>query len=394
MAIFAERESVSTSGVTATESVEHTWPTSLPSARVLLVALLLLSLAFSVSVIFRAQNPYGTLEPKYTDHLRHERYAEELLHRGLGLYSEPAGQLTRFGWEDDRTYIWPEVSYPYPVGALLFHLPAGVAIYRLGVNPVLVNQLVIVAYVALAHIGVFLFAREWLLTGRGGNIFIGLWLVAAFWALVVVWSLNAQFEALPLLFPLLAARRYWQGRHLEAALWVGVALFFKYQAAIFAPLVLGMLWQARSQGWRTLWRPGLVALMGVVGLDLYTTVISYHFVQIPEANLVSLDALLAGRWVPTGFRLLATATLTVSLTGLLAWRRQWMLAASAAFAVLFLASLPQVQGWYVLWLFPLALFGRGTDRDSVGFWTLGLCYLIYQLPDPAYLAGAFAPFFH
>jgi len=83
--------------------------------------------------------------------------------------------------------------------------------------------------------------------------------------------------------------------------------------------------------------------------------------------------------------------LTVSLAAYLMRRRQAALALNVMLTIPFLALLPQVQGWYLLWLFPLALFAAPAERDGVGFWALGLAYLIRQLPDPSFLSVLVLP---
>ena len=361
------------------------------ASRLLLAALVLASLAVSTVIVAYPDNAYGTLENQYTDHLRHQRYGEEFLRSGLAIYTEPAGSLQRLPGEDDRTYIWPAVSYPYPLGTLLLHLPAGVATYRLGTDPILVNRGLIALYVTLAHLCLYVFARGFFARGEAGNPFLGLWVVGIFWVSMVMWSLNGQFEALPLLLVLLASRSYWRGRYDISVALIGGALLFKYQAALFAPLLISMLWRRAAEHPRALLNWGTAVLGVAVAADLFTSALSYRYVQMPDANLIGYSTLFSGQLFPGAARLLVTLAMTLTLAAYLAWQRQPALATNVLFAAPFLALLPQVQGWYLLWLFPLALFARGAQRDALGFWALGLAYLVRQLPDPSFISALIMP---
>ena len=366
-------------------------PRSRSLQKLVLVSLVLLSLALSGVAIARSGNPYGTLEGMYTDHLRHQRYAEEFLRSGLRLYVEPAGVLQRLGGEDDRTYIWPQVSYPYPFGTILVHLPAAILTYHLGVDPVLVNRLLVFAYVALAHACVLIFAWDLLLTPDRGNRFIGLGVAAAFWLSLLLWSLNGQFEPLPILLVLLASRSCRRQRFGAAMALLGAAMLVKYQAVIYAPLAAAALWQRAIPRWQAVFlNPGATVLVTAIGLDVLTFGLGYRDTQMPDNNVISYAALLSGQLSPNGMRLVIALAMTAVLSAHLTMRRAWPLALNVAFAAVLLATLPQIQGWYMLWLYPLAMFAQGTRRDSVGFWTLALAYLLGQLPDPTYIGTMIA----
>jgi len=386
----AEEAGLSLSNRTATAQSDTHSPSVLRQ-QAGLILLIALSLALSVSIAFHSTNPYATLESQYTDHLRHQRYAEEFLRRGLDIYSEPAGKLQRLIGEDDRTYIWPDVSYPYPLGALLVHLPAGVLRYQLGMDPLLVNRALILLYLAFGHLCAYLYVRAYMGQQKWGGYFIGLWVVGLFWLSMVLWSLNGQFESLPLLLVLLASLSYQRGRYDTALALVGGALLLKYQAILFAPLVLDMFWRQTGGRLQMALSRGIAILAGAVALDIVTTALSYRYVQMPDANLISYTSLLSTPLFPAAAPLLAALALTVSLAAYLMRRRQAALALNVMLTIPFLALLPQVQGWYLLWLFPLALFAAPAERDAVGFWALGLAYLIRQLPDPSFLSVLVLP---
>ena len=208
---------------------------------------------------------------------------------------------------------------------------------------------------------------------------------------MVLWSLNGQFESLPLLLVLLASLSYQRGRYDTALALVGGALLLKYQAILFAPLVLDMLWRQTGGRLQMALSRGIAILAGAVALDIVTTALSYRYVQMPDANLISYTSLLSTPLFPAAAPLLAALALTVSLAAYLMRRRQAALALNVMLTIPFLALLPQVQGWYLLWLFPLALFAAPAERDAVGFWALGLAYLIRQLPDPSFLSVLVLP---
>lgn len=244
-----------------------------------------------------------------------------------------------------------------------------------------------------------------LLGGRNerGSRFLGLVTVAVFYLVLLMWSANGQYEAVPLLFALLAALAY-QKRNIGLSIvLLATSFFLKYQALLLLPLLAILLPEAvgacgnhslarcRDALRKLVWPP--VSLMiGILALDAFTVFLSLPF--MPSAPDLTGSPISFWHIVARDQYALRLATLWLFTLGVAAYlllKRKHLLAGSLLFMAIALGVQNIVQDWYVVWLFVPPLFSLREIRDALAFWALGFLYLIGRIPDYAYVPNLVRP---
>ena len=307
----------------------------------------------------------------YFDHMRHLLVTWVFLHEGLRIYAVPWGALSP---PEDWHWGWDTIPYVYPPGALGLFLPGAIAARRL-------------ALVDVAHFYVLVFSaasvfgarRLWL---AGVEVFLNpayrvLWsaFVLAFLMHALGWSLNGEYDAVVVLVVLWAAVARAPANRIVL---LGMAIFLKFQAFLYLPFFARELFAVvdyESPRKTKLARAALgVALVGasaaVAGyLALHGTLVIKGGTPLHIAEWRSDRATLV--------TLLTTAAFVLAAC----WQTQFEAALTIAWTFAAYASLAMVQGWYVVYLFPLAILVRQPARLWVATWVFSFLYLLRWIPD-------------
>lgn len=368
--------------------------------------LLLASLVYFGLGVMGNKSMSATAEPQYVDHLRHQRYAWELLDSRFDiprLYRTPMKDLPRpVSWDG---YIWIESSYAYPFGALLFFTPFALLSYNFQPLASLIAKLLVFLLILIAHFDTYIYYKVILEEkDKIGARILRLATVVIFYLILVMWSINGQYEAVPLLFALLAGWAYQRHKIRLAIAFLAAAFFVKYQALVLLPLLV-LLFREVTVADRRIWlagvgqflrklpaTPALFAIV-VLGVDAFTVLLSLPF--MPQKPGLSGTPISILHLVPPdgmAVRVLALWVLTLAVGAYLLFKREYLFAASVLFLLAALSVQNIVQGWYVVWLFVPALFARRGVRDLLSFWALGFLYVIAWVPDYVYVFNLVWPY--
>jgi hypothetical protein len=387
--------------------------------------LVVLSLAvWLVAVLAFNANPLGTLENWYTDHARHSYTASLFLKDGFSVFSQPLGVLSSQDHSAYQYVTWPEMPHLYPLGSILLFLPFGVLLQS-GVAPLVVFKLEVVLFLVFAHACLYLFLlrywkqdwlrpqtfQEWktdlrLLFQRGLSgqqrkslltehtyLVIKLIGVYAFYATLIIFAADGMFDSVALLFCLFALTAFLLNRYDVFFLFFGVALFFKYQAAIFLlPLLVaafgGLFRQHKPAGLLRNWK--FLSALGFIALSGFTAVLSTNYlVQTrPELVMNGVNAFIPHAqisWDLQAFSVLLTLTATLIYV-LYMHNKNRLLAYSALFLLAPSFLLPYFQNWYLPFLFLYALLPQ-SRRESAAT----IIWLIFIAVMLSFGGSAFNP---
>lgn len=378
-----------------------------------LVALLLVSLAFWIAITAFSNNPLGTFENWYTDHARDTYVANLFLKDGLAVFSQPLDVLASHDNSGFMFVTWPEMPNLYPIGSIATFLPFG-ALVSTGVDVVSVYKLEIAVFLVFAHACLYLFlSRFWVQTDfplltwknakanmallRGDNLkakvpllreyfVLGLKLVGVYviYASLVPFAANGMFDAVAILFLLSAVVAFLADRYDVFLGLVGVSVLFKYQTAIFLfPLILvGVLKLLENNSLKRLVRNRAVVLAVVcVAVAGFTAVLSAPYLMETRDVLVmnAVNAFSAHAQIPWSWQ--AAAVLGVLAVTLLysvyMFNRNRLLSVSAIFLLLPTFCLPYFQNWYLPFLFAYVLIPQRKEDFAVTM--LWMVFVVFML---------------
>lgn len=325
-----------------------------------LVGVLLACLCIA-HVIF-SKHELGLLETWYLDNLRHFRCVQEFASKGFWIYSHPMEEFARIG--DQRAYIWPQVGYLYPPGALLFFAPFSWLYYNAGFSIGLVSKLSLCVMVVFWHLACLVPLISRRITSSLGY---------CVWAFVYMqglfWTLNGQYEGLPMLFITLAAAHSGQDPY-RLQKYLSLAIFVKFQALLYLPFFLRDVTQSIAKD----------------GLKVYCRrlFLSWWFWTIPlsAVSLYFCRAYLSpSKANSIGWQLLSTGdlktwvclSLALFFSTLLLAKKRPLMATILFFNYAMFASLSQLQDWYMCFLCGFPLFAKDTTEGDLGFAFL-LCF--------------------
>lgn len=310
----------------------------------------------------------------YTDHYRHMRFAWEALSIGARVYVTPLRDFAIIG--DPLAYSWTNTEYLYPPSALLAYLPFALLTYGdvLPFTPV-ATGLVCAFALAAAYASVRLW-REGLERSTSFES-RALWtaLSACLFVHGMAWGLLGQYDTVVVLVMLLSVLAKSPSRRI---LGLGFAFSLKFQALIVFPFFVHEVWLLAQRPRGSL-RRDLPALLGL-SLTALTLLLALYLGQRGALSPVKQGPLHIGdllhHRVTLGCVLFTTTFAAVAFV-----KRQREAAAVALWTFAAFASLSLVQGWYVLYLFPLAAFASRRAGSWVAVYTLGLLYFIGWVPD-------------
>lgn len=343
--------------------------------RRILLVLILLSLAFWFFLVAANNNPLGTFENWYTDHARHSYSSTLFTKVGFSIFGTPLGELASGDNSCYKFVTWPQMAHIYPLGSIFLFLPFGLLLQS-GVNQVLVFKLEIAVFLLFAHFSLYYFLeRFW---KQKMFPFLKLLGVYAMYIPLIVYAANGMFDAIPLLFSLIAIDMFLVERYDWFLLFMAVSMFFKYQPAIFLMpiIIIGVLKLFEQHRLSSLIRNKVVitaaVLAGVAGV---TAVASAPFLINTKAEFVmnGVNAFSSHAQIPWALQSFAVfLTLAVTLLFAVYMRnRNPLISLSAVFILLPSFTMPFFQIWYLPFFFGYALIPQPKrDMEVTMLWLL------------------------
>jgi hypothetical protein len=346
-----------------------------PKGRRILLILILLSLALWFFLLAVNTNPFGSFENWYTDHARHSYSATLFTKVGFSIFDTPLGQLA----SNDNSYYkfvtWPQMAHIYPLGSLLLFLPFDFLLQS-GVEQVFVFKLEIAVFLLFAHVSLYYFlARYW---KQQMFPFLKLVGVYALYIPLIVYTANGMFDAIPLLFSLIAIDMYLTERYDYFLLFIALSVMLKYQAAIFLlPLIIiGVLKLFEKHKLSRIIRNKAVIAAGLLAVVcVFTAVASapYLMETKPEFVMNGINAFSPHAqitWEMQSFAVLSTLAVTL-LFAVYMIKRNPLISLSALFLLLPLFTMPFFQIWYLPFFFGYTLIPqKKRDMELTMIWLI------------------------
>ena len=346
-----------------------------PKGRRILLILILLSLALWFFLLAVNTNPFASFENWYTDHARHSYSATLFTKVGFSIFDVPLGQLASNDNSFYKFVTWPQMAHIYPLGSLLLFLPFGFLLQS-GIEQVLVFKMEIAVLLLFAHVSLFYFLeRYW---KQKMFPFLKLLGVYAMYIPLIVYAANGMFDAVPLLFSLIAIDMYLTERYDYFLLFMAASVILKYQAAIFLLpfIIIGVLKLFEKHKFSSIIRnKAVIAATLLAVVCVFTAVASAPYLMDtkPEfvmngINVFSPHAQIT--WALQSFAVLLTLAVTL-LFAVYMFKRNSFLSMSAIFLLLPLFTMPFFQLWYLPFFFGYALIPQQKrDMEVTMLWLL------------------------
>jgi hypothetical protein len=361
--------------VSAFKLEEHTPRLLSKKGRRILLVLIVLSVAFWFILVAVNNNSLGTFENWYTDHARHSYSSTLFTKVGFSIFGTPLGELASGDTSYYKFVTWPQMAHIYPLGSIFLFLPFGLLLQS-GVNQILVFKLEIAVFLLFAHVSLYYFLeRFW---KQKMFPFLKLLGVYAMYIPLIVFAANGMFDAVPLLFSLIAIDMFLFEKYDWFLLFMAVSVFFKYQPAIFLlPLIIvGVVKLFEQHRFSSLIRNKAVVVAAVLaGVAGVTAAVSAPFLINTQAGFVmnGVNAFSAHAQIPWALQSFAVfLTLAVTLLFAVYMRnRNPLISLSAIFILLPSFTLPFFQIWYLPFFFGYALIPQPKrDMDVTVLWLL------------------------
>lgn len=347
-----------------------------------LILMLAISLTFASFLVVINPSFTSTLQPTYFDHLRHQRFAFEFLSTGFSIFNTKMKNLSMIG--NKEYYGWLEMPEPYPVGIVLLSIPFAIMAFNGIISPVLLNKVVLLSYLIFAYVDIFLFAR-YLFTEKTKDLGIKLIILLLFGTWLIFWSLNGQYEAIPILFILLAYRYYSKNDNIKSILFFLFAITFKYQALILSPLFIMPAMEIFKRSISTNEQKLHILSIGIlVIIDIYTFYLSLPFFSSINSNpMFYKDIFRSNQSLLQFILFLVTAIVTFIY---LYYNNDIVVAISILFIFISFSSISLLQMWYIIWVFPPILFIKNENNGSaVALWMIAFIYILGWIPNYKYI---------
>jgi hypothetical protein len=326
-----------------------------------------LAVLVAVSVL-RIRGPHHTLEPDYTDHLRHEYAAWAFIHIGPRVWDTPLGH-----WHVHAAHahpLWTLLPEYYPPGLLLLFLPFGVASNLGWIRDTHVHLLMVAFLGAAAVFAGFQLIRTLRLSYEPAfALVLGIFGATIF----VTWALDGFFD--PIAAGLALAGIYWAERNQpgRGLLALCGALSLHFRIWYLWPFVIALA----ARNWRRIrmWQlavAGVLTVSSLVAFVLATPAIS-KLGRTPGRDTNNLS--LANGM--NGDRAIALVGAVVLLAIVLLSERRLTPVACIALALALIFGVNQWEAWYPVLLLPL--FAVLRHRWSQAALTLGFLQLLVTL---------------
>ncbi len=348
--------------------------------RVLLI-LVLLSLAFWLFLLVVNTNAFASFENWFTDHARHS-YSSTLFSKvGFSIFDTPLGQLSSSDNSYYKFVTWPQMAHIYPLGSIFLFLPFGFLLQS-GVNQVFVFKMEIAVFLLFAHVSLYYFLeRFW---KQKMFPFLKLLGVYAMYIPLIVYAANGTYDAVPLLFSLIAIDRYLTERYDYFLLFIAISVILKYQAAIFLfPLIImGLLKLFEQHQLSSLIRNKAVIAAAILTAIAGATAVAsapYLMDTKPEFILNGINAFSPHAqitWEVQSFAVLLTLAVTL-LFAVYMRKRNPFISLSAVFLLLPLFTMPFFQIWYLPFFFGYSLLPqKKRDMELTMIWLVFIMAVI------------------
>jgi hypothetical protein len=326
--------------------------------------------AFIVCVLVSAgQTPYGDAFG-FSDHFTHMNAARLFPRVGTALWRTPiddmfppasdapsapadvraAGTVRDVaGWPRDKPFVggWTQLARPYPPGDLLVVAPVALAYHLTSLSFASACHLLIVTFLALAHVAAYVAWRD-APKGRDGWQYFASGAIA--YVYLVFWTLRGFYDVAAVLPLVLAAAYFGTQRWLAGLLAFGVALFCHYRALFYAPWALFALWQlARVSAWKT-WRSSDWLAAAAAAALAFVSVATFVLVT-PALGRVPFENPIHPGHIKIVPLLVFCSTMAVALAAFVR-RRSNLDVAMALWIGLMLVSARQVQSWHAILMLP------------------------------------------
>ncbi len=346
-----------------------------------LLALLLLSLVLWLILLSVNTNPLATFNNWYTDHVRDSYVSSLFLKDGFSVFSQPLGTLAS---QDNSHYMfvtWPEMPHLYPLGSILLFLPFGTLLQN-GLDPTLVYKLEIALFLIFAHICLYFFLNAFL--KKSSHLFwkiVGLYII---YVSLVLYAAGGMYDSVAFLFALLGVTMFLSEHYDYFILFIGVSIFFKYQAGIFLlPLIVVGLMKVLEKNKFGSFIRNKAVISGIIllGISGFTAYLSTPFMIQTRTELVmnTVNAFaphsqISWYYQATGILITLAATLIYAAYML---NKNKFLSLSAIFLLLPSFIMPYFQYWYIPYVFVYALIPQ--CKKEVEVTILWLIFMILML---------------
>ncbi len=344
------------------------------SRRVLLI-LIVLSLAFWIFLVVVNTNPFASFENWYTDHARHSYSSTLFTKVGFSIFDIPLGKLSSSDTSQYKFVTWPQMAHIYPLGSIFLFLPFGFLLQS-GVNQVFVFKIEIAFFLFFAHVSLYYFLeRYWT---HKMFPFLKLLGVYAMYIPLIVYTANGMYDAIPLLFSLLAIDRYLSERYGYFLLFIAVSVILKYQAAMFLfPLIImGLIkFFGQHQLSSVIRNKAVITAAVLTAIAGVTAIASAPFLMEtkPEFVMNGINAFSSHAqitWEIQSFAVVLTLAVTL-LFAVYMYKRNPFISLSAIFLLLPLFTMPFFQIWYLPFFFGYALLPQQKrDMELTMIWLL------------------------
>ncbi|MFB0544934.1 MAG: hypothetical protein ACETVN_04415, partial [Asgard group archaeon] len=359
-----------------------------------LVVLVLASCIFWLS--FLAMPGYSSLglENWYTDHARHPYSAYLFTKYGFSVFDTPLGKLASIDNSFYKFVTWTEMPHLYPVGSIFIFLPFGLLLQS-GVPCSLVFKMEMALFLIFAHICIYYFTKHF--SGKPLRRLVKYAGVYSFCFLLILYSANGMFDAIPLLFSLISLIEFVKNHYSKSVIYATVAAFFKYQAAIvLVPLILIALIRLYKDVdlydmARKIWLPLTLTLVSV---EAYTAYLNIPFMIRARPELIMNAIYLFGPhaqlpWQTRFFAIFSTLALTITIVLYLLRKGGAISSLLLFYTFLPFFSMAYFQPWYFPFFFIYALIPERTSLvNVVVLWLVAISLIIslgYFRYDPLWM---------
>lgn len=360
-----------------------------------LVVLLLVSCIFWLSLLtMPGFSPWG-LENWYTDHARHPYSAYLFIKYGFSVFDTPLGKLASIDHSFYKFVTWTEMPHLYPMGSIFVFLPFGLLLQS-GVSRSLVFKMEMALFLIFAHICIYYFAKHF--SGRPLRRLVKYSALYTFCFLLIFYSANGMFDAIPLLLTLMSVIEFVKNRYSKSVIYATVAAFFKYQAAIvLMPLALiALIRLYKNVGLydtvKKIWLPFTLTL---VCFETYTMYLNIPSMMTTRPELIMNSIYLFGPhaqlpWQTRFFAIFSTLGLTMIIVLYLLRKGGPISSLLLFFAFFPFLTMAYFQPWYFLYFYIYALIPKRISQvNAVVLWLVAtslIVFLGYFRYDPLWMA--------
>ena len=319
-----------------------------------------------VASVPRFGAPTYTLEPGYTDHMRHEYSAWGFLHMGFDVFRVPLED-----WSVHAQHVhtlWPQLPVIYPPGLPVAFLPFGVASNEGLLPDGRVHMLMVMLLGASAVAASFQLFRTLRLTHETGLAIV---LGALGTILFLTWGLDGFVDPLAAGLALLGiywAERGAAGRGLVA---LSVALSLQFRLWYLWPVAIALVVRRRRElrGWQL----GVSAVLAAAAATAFALAVpslaKLHEIRV-EPNPLALTG-------GVGTEQAIALGLGGALLGIV-WSLEGVApAASVALVLALIFGVDQWEAWYPILLLPLLVVVR--NRSAQAAVTVAFLQLVLYL---------------